>query len=148
MKRTEIFKEAQRLYKLGFAIHWLHPKSKRPIESGWTTGPRKDWQYLSETYIDGLNLGVRLGTPSKMGEGYLAVVDVDVKSKDERHKKEAVAAAKKLLKGIKCPAVSSGRGNGSRHYYCLTKEPFKTFNPAVSEEKVKVSMPSKKPSKK
>ena len=147
MKKTETFKEAQRLYRLGFAIHWLHPKSKRPVESGWTTGPRKDWDYLKETYHENFNIGVRLGTPSKIGEGYLTVVDVDVKSTDKRHREEAVAAAKSLLKGIKCPAVSSGRGNGSRHYYCLTKEPFKTFNPAESTEEVKVMMPSKKPSK-
>lgn len=148
MKRTETFKEAQRLYGLGFAIHWLHPKSKRPVESGWTTGPRKDWTNLQETYQPAFNVGVRLGTPSKIGENYLAVVDVDVKSTDKRHREEAVAAAKKLLNGVKCPAVSSGRGNGSRHYYCVTKAPFKTFNPAVSPEKVKVMMPSKKPSKK
>ncbi len=148
MKANETLKEAARLHKLGFAIHWLHPKSKRPVESGWTSGPRKDWEYLKETFAPNLNVGVRLGTVSKIGEGYLAVVDVDVKSKDERHRKEAIAAAKKLLKGLKCPAVSSGRGNGSRHYYCLTAKPFKTFNPAVSDEKVKVMMPSKKPSKK
>jgi len=147
MKKTETIKEALRLYKLGFAIHWLHPKSKRPLESGWTTGPRKEWSYLKETYIEGLNIGVRLGSPSRIGEGYLAVVDIDVKSTEEKHRKEALEAAKKLLKGAKCPAVSSGRGNGSRHYYCLTREPFKTFNPAVSTEKVKVMMPSKKPSK-
>lgn len=148
MKRTETFKEAQRLYGLGFAIHWLHPKSKRPVESGWTTGPRKDWDYLKDTYQSTFNVGVRLGTPAKIGENYLAVVDVDVKSTDKRHREEAVAAAKELLNGVKCPAVSSGRGNGSRHYYCVTKEPFKTFNPAESTDIVKVMMPSKKPSKK
>lgn len=149
MKYTDTFKEARRLHKLGFAIHWLHERSKRPIESGWTTGPRKTWEYLAETYVKGLNVGVRLGTPSKLGSaGYLAVVDVDVKSKDERHRNEAVRAAKALLGGADCPCVRSGRGNGSRHYYCVTADPFKTFNPAVSEEKVKVFMPSKKPSKK
>jgi len=148
MAKGDAFKEAQRLYRLGFAVHWLHPKSKRPVESGWTTGPRKDWDYLKETFHDNFNVGVRLGTVSKIGESYLAVVDVDVKSTDERHRKEAVAAAKALLKGVKAPSVSSGRGNGSRHYYVLTKEPFKTFNPAQSDEKVKVMMPSKKPSKK
>lgn len=148
MRHTEIFKEARRLYKLGAAIHWLHPRSKRPIESGWGSGPRKEWSYLAETYIKGLNLGVRLGTPSKIGENYLAVVDVDVKSKDEKHRKEAVRAARALIGGAPCPVVKSGRGNGSRHYYCVTAEPFKTFNPAASEETVKVHMPSKKPSKK
>lgn len=151
MKLTDTFKEARRLYALGFAIHWLHPKSKRPIESGWTTGDRREWPYLAETYIDALNVGVRLGRASKIGErGFLAVVDVDVKSELAHHRKEAVTAAMALLgpshRG--CPEVRSGRGNGSRHYYCLTKEPFKTFDPATSTEVIKVHMPSKKPSKK
>lgn len=137
------------MWKQGAAIHWLHKKSKRPIESGWTTGPRKDWTYLDETYIEDLNVGVRLGTPSKIKGAFLAVVDVDVKSTDKRHRLEALAAAKSVLgKSYElCPVVTSGRGNGSRHFYVLTKEPFKTWNPAVSEEQVKVFMPSKKPSK-
>ncbi len=148
MKYTEVFKEARRLYDMGWAIHWLHPKSKRPIESGWTTGPRKPWSYLKETYIDGLNVGVRLGEPSKLAGGYLAVVDVDVKSKDPKHRREAIVAAKELLHGKDLPTVLSGRGGGSRHIYVLTREPFKTFNPAQSRDLIKVHMPSKKPSKK
>jgi predicted P-loop ATPase len=148
VRPNDTLREAKRLYALGFAIHWLHPKSKRPIESGWTTGPRKDWKYLTDTYSVGYNLGVRLGSASHIpGQGYLAVVDVDVKSTDERHRKEAVKAAKSLLLGSACPVVMSGRGNGSRHYYCVTGSPFKTWNPAQSDERVKVYMPSKKPSK-
>ncbi len=148
MKHTDTYKEAKRLHGLGFAIHWLHPKSKRPIESGWTTGPRKDWEYLKETYIEGLNLGVRLGSASKIKRGFLAVIDVDVKSEDKRHRLEAVKRAKDLLgSDVTAPVVMSGRGNGSRHYYVLTASPFKTFNPAASEEFIKVHMPSKKPSK-
>lgn len=148
MKQTSVLKEAARLHKLGLAIHWLHPKSKRPVELKWTTGPRKTWEYLKETYMEGLNVGVRLGGASHLTNGFLAVIDVDVKSKDERHRKEALAAAKKLLKGAECPVVKSGRGNGSRHYYCVTASPFKTFNPAASTEQVKALMPSKSPSKK
>lgn len=148
MQTSPLFKEAKRLYRLGFAIHWLHKNSKRPIESGWTTGPRKSWEYLKETYVEGLNVGVRLGTPSKIGNGFLAVVDVDVKSTSEHHRREAIAAARSLLGSAKTPVVRSGRGNGSRHYYCLTSRPFKTWNPFISDELVKVFMPSKKPSKK
>lgn len=148
MNKTATWKEARRLYKLGFAIHWLHPKSKRPIESGWTTGPRKEWAQLDETFQNTLNVGVRLGTPSKIGErGYLAVIDVDIKSTEPHHRKEAVAALNELIGDVKCPEVRSGRGNGSRHLYCVTAEPFKTYNPAESEDMVKVLMPSKSPSK-
>lgn len=147
MKYSLIFKEAERLHKLGLAIHWLHARSKRPVESGWTSGPRKPWAYLAETYTTSLNVGVRTGTPSKTKNGYLAVIDVDVKSTDPRHKAEALAAVKRLIEGLELPMVTSGRGNGSRHYYCLTPKPFKTFNPAESDEIVKVKMPSKRPSK-
>lgn len=147
MKYSEIFKEARRLHQSGFAVHWLHPRSKRPIEAGWTSGPKKPWGYLAETYIAGLNLGVRTGTPSKIGDLYLAVVDVDVKSTDPRHRAEALAAVRTIFGDLKPPEVRSGRGNGSRHYYILTHETFKTFDYAWSEEQVRVSMPSKKPSK-
>lgn len=144
---TEIFKAARRLHVLGLAVHWLAPKSKRPVESGWTTGERKPWTYLKETYFDGLNVGTRLGKASPLNGGYLAVIDVDVKSEDENHRLEAVTAAKKLLGNKKAPIVKSGRGNGSRHYYVVTKEPFKTVTPFRSSEEVKVFSPSKKASK-
>lgn len=154
MRYSRIFKEAKRLYDLGFAIHWLHPRSKRPVESGWTTGPRKKWAELESSFKAGLNIGVRLGTPSRLrsGEnwGYLAVLDVDVKSSDPRHRSEALAAVDALLVSTRsgtAPRVASGRGNGSSHYYVLTEKPFKTFNAAASAEMVKVLMPSKKASK-
>lgn len=147
---TELKKEAKRLYDLGFAIHWLHQKSKRPIESGWTTGPRKEWRDLEKGYNEKLNVGVRLGTPSKIANGYLTVIDVDIKSEDKKHLSAAIAALRTLVGQDvldSCPQVRSGRGNGSRHYYCRTSKPFKTWNPAYSPELVKVEMPSKKPSK-
>lgn len=146
-KQSEVLVEARRLYVLGLAVHWLHPKSKRPIESGWTQGERKTWKYLKETYKEGFNVGVRLGSPSKIDTGYLAVIDVDVKSKDKRHRLEAVTAAQNILSGQSCPVVRSGRGNGSRHYYCLSEKPFKPYNAAVSSEKVKTFMPSVSASK-
>jgi predicted P-loop ATPase len=149
MRYSEIFKEAKRLHDMGLAIHWLHARSKRPIESGWTTGPRKEWSYLAETYTNDLNLGVRTGTPSKLKNGYLAIVDVDVKSKAPHHLNEVNAALSEILGDYsEMASVASGRGNGSRHYYCRTKLPFKTFNPAASADIIKVLIPSKKPSKK
>ena len=115
--------EAQRLYRLGFAVHWLHSKQKRPIEPGWTTGPRKRWDYLKETYIEGLNVGARMGTPSLINGHYLACIDVDIK--DLKYRAAALESLKTLVGENVCPEVRSGAGNGSRHLYCLTKEPFK-----------------------
>lgn len=147
MKRMAKLREAKRLHALGFGILWLHPRSKRPIGNEWTSGPRKKWPELKESFGDEFNMGVRLGDASKIGDHYLAVIDVDVKSTDEKHRKEAMRALKELVGSAKFPEVRSGRGNGSRHLYCLTEVPFKTWNPAMSLEMVKVKMPSKSPSK-
>lgn len=149
---TPLFKEMQRLHALGFATLWLHPKSKRPIGNEWAKGPRKSLKELRAEYKNGFNVGVRLGSPSRIqtvGEGacYLAVVDVDIKSTDPRHHKEALHALRELMGKKTLPEVQSGRGNGSRHLYCLTREPFKTWNPAESDETVRVFIPSKSPSK-
>ena len=124
---SSIYNEARRLYLLNFATLWLHPKSKRPVESGWTSGDRKPWLYLKSTYQEGMNLGVRTGTPSKTDRGYLAVIDVDIKKPGTETLKAATAVVRKLLgDAIKtCPKVRSGSGNGAAHYYCVTKEPFK-----------------------
>lgn len=138
--------EARRLHQLGFAIHWLQPNSKRPVESGWTTGPRKSWEELKRSYQKGMNVGVRLGTPSELSGRYLAVIDVDVKSGYPHHEREAVQTARAILNGHRCPVVRSGRGNGSRHYYLLTEAPLKGFDVATSTETVAVMMPSVKPS--
>lgn len=143
----ETLKSARKLYKLGLAIHWLRPKSKIPLEGGWSSGPRKDWEYLEKTYKPGLNVGVRLGTPSKIGEGYLAVIDVDVKGGDPRYRQEALAAVEKLTSRKDLPLVLSGRGNGSRHLYYASLQPFKTYTPFRSTEEVRAHVPSKSPSK-
>lgn len=143
-----VFAEAKRLYDLGFAIHWLHPKSKRPVEMAWTTGPRKTWDYLERTYRKGFNVGVRLGEPSKIANNFLAVIDVDVKAEDAKHAKEIQNVINDLVPVDTLPIVKSGRGNGSRHYYVLTTTPVKPQRVWRSPDMVKVHMPSAKPSKK
>lgn len=150
---------ARALYAKGFAIHWLHPRSKRPIEKGWTTGNRKSFTELKRLYQKGMNIGVRLGEPSRIsvieGEGlarsevyYLAVIDCDVKSTQEKHLREMDQKVRSLFPGIhKAAIVASGRGNGSRHYYVVTKEPVSPKRLAQSGEKVRVKMPSAQPSR-
>lgn len=144
----QILKEAKRLHTFGFAVLWLHPKSKRPIGDGWASGPRKSWEQLSKEYREGMNVGVRLGIPSKMQDGFLAAIDCDVKSKEARHLKEMRDSLKKLLRGKELPRVSSGRRNGSAHQYCRTRKAFKTFTPYRSKELVEYQSPTKTPSKK
>lgn len=119
-------KQIKKLYDLGFAIHWVKEKSKAPLESKWTTGPRASWDYLEKTHHEGLNVGVRLGEASKIGNNYLACIDVDVK--DPAFENKALMSLENLVDtGRMFPIVASGSGNGSMHLYCVTREPFKMF---------------------
>lgn len=138
-----------KFHKLGFALHLLKAKSKMPVESKWTTGPRKTWGDLRQSYKLGMNVGVRLGTQSKVGEGYLAVIDCDVKSTLEKHRSQMERALEKIL-NFKTPVVWSGRGNGSRHCYVRTKLPARPKRLTQSPVSVKVLMsgPNLAPSKK
>ena len=42
--------EIKRLHEMGCTIHWLKPKSKAPVKSKWTTGPRESWTQLEGEY--------------------------------------------------------------------------------------------------
>lgn len=139
-------REAKRLYALGFAIHWLRPKSKAPVLDKWTSGPKHTWKALAKSYRKGMNVGVRLGHASVIRHRYLAVIDIDVKSTDPKHKLEAYQELWKVVpnlpEGRSVPTVLSGRGNGSAHLYIATKSPVAPQKLAWSEERVKVFMPS------
>lgn len=138
---------ARKLHDLGFAIHWLKPRSKKPLEDKWTRGARKTWAELEASYQYGYNVGVRLGAASRVGDGHLCVIDCDVKSADPKHRAEMEEKLKELI-SVSCPTVASGRGNGSCHRYVLTRAPAHAFRFAQSREKVKVLMPSaSKPSR-
>lgn len=115
--------ELKALYDRGLALIYLHPRDKRPIENGWTTGPRKTWAELKRDFKPDYNVGVRLGEPSKLENGYLCCIDVDVK--DPAYKKEALKKLKEIIKNESHPLVLSGSGNGSRHVYAVSREPFK-----------------------
>lgn len=143
-------KEIIALKKLGFALHLLHPKSKRPIDTGWSKSVPKVPEELLRDYRPGMNLGVRLGEASRIGGKYLAVIDCDVKSSEAHYQdemQEALTVRFPLLNTKKVAIVQSGRGNGSRHIYALSDQPVMPKRLAQSPEKVRVHMPSVKPSK-
>lgn len=127
----KVLAEAKRLYKEGWAVIWLKPKQKRPVESGWTTGPRTPWKELVASYAPGMNVGVRLGEVSRVNDGYLACIDIDIK--DPSCKEAAETALGDLIGNLILPEVRSGSGNGSRHLYCVTEKPF----PMITVEKHK-----------
>lgn len=138
--------EVKSLYEMGFAIHWIKPKSKKPVNDKWTTGERDPWSLLQKTFRRGMNVGVRLGKVSRVGDGYLAVIDCDVKDESPSAQEEMDSKLGEILarKGV---VALSGRGNGSQHVYVVSKRPLRPQRLAQSPKKVKVHMPSVEPSK-
>lgn len=135
--------ELKKLHDKGLSLIWLRPKSKRPWELKWTSGPRHSWELLENSFEKDNNVGVRLGAPSKLISGcYLGAIDCDVKSKSREAIKEMNEKLREL--GIdlsSAPIVMSGRGNGSKHVYVQTKEPIERgYKFATSTKIVKVLM--------
>lgn len=137
-----MLEDVKSLHDLGFALHCLKPKSKMPIESRWSQGPRKTWKELRHSYKKGMNIGVRLGRASKLADGsYLGVIDCDVKSTDVKDQREMFKALSKVV-GSEGAVCISGRGNGSQHLYIKSEKPLKPMRITQSPNKVKVLMPS------
>lgn len=132
----QILNEAKRLHSLGFGILLLNPQSKTPKNSGWTTGPRLPWTMLEKDFVEGDNIGVRLGDASKIGENYLACIDVDVK--DPNYKTVAHSKLLEIIGDKKLPTVESGSGNGSMHLYCVTPKPFQMITAAKEKHKYEI----------
>lgn len=110
------------LFNLGFDLILLKSGEKRPVENGWTKAKRKTWAELEENF-HGNNIGVRLGRSLGDGEGYLCVIDCDLRSEDTQGYKEMLAKLAELIPNLSSATVESGRGNGSLHIYARTKEP-------------------------
>lgn len=121
----------------GFGLHWLHPKSKRPIGKEWSEARIASIDDLQKTYQQGNNLGVRLGLPSQLIDGsYLHVLDIDIRVSDLAD--EAWSEVERLFEGLDVrsfPTVVSGSGGASRHIYFNTSKPFFSRKLAVSEGK-------------
>ena len=125
-----MLKNLKALYDDGWAIHLLKPKSKAPINAGWTTRAKQTWESLCLQYKPGMNFGVRLGKISRIGDGYLAVIDCDYRSGDINEMHRALQAA---FPNLVARRVLSGRANGSLHYYVLTKQPIKEVRIAAKK---------------
>ena len=125
------------LKNAGFALHWLHPRSKRPIGEGWADAPVATLDVLRKTHAANNNLGVRLGEPSLLDSGlYLHVLDIDIRIADLADEAwDAVAILFPDLDINTLPCVISGSGGESRHLYFATSQPFRSKKLAVSEGK-------------
>lgn len=142
---SEILREAKWLYKLGWGVHWIKPNSKAPVKAGWADGTRDDWATLKREYREGYGLGVRLGAASKVDGGYLANVDIDLKSGELRHWTEALGFVAKAFPELgalgleNVPWVKTGYG---RRIFVLTKEPAQSGKLGASNEETVVKMPT------
>jgi hypothetical protein len=126
--------DVERLASAGFALHWLHPRSKRPIGTDWADRPVASVSKLRTTYREGNNLGVRLGKWSLVDGHYLHIIDMDVRNADLAG--EAKSHLQGLFPTVKLnllPTVQSGSGGASRHFYILTEKPFPSKKLAHSE---------------
>lgn len=124
---TKIQDAAQSLLGLGFSVHWLHKKQKRPVGKDWQNAPVPTAAQLAGSYESGFNLGVRLGEPSRVGESlYLHVIDADIRMADQAD--EALAKLRELLpvNPDTLPMVRSGSGGASFHLYFVTTKPFRS----------------------
>lgn len=124
------------LREAGFALHWLHPRAKRPIGNDWSERPVASLDSLRASHASGNNVGVRLGEPFLTNAGHGHVIDMDIRIADCAE--EAWEALAQLLPGIDLkvlPSVQSGSGGESRHLYFVTDKPFFGKKLAVSEGK-------------
>ncbi|MBB3164686.1 hypothetical protein FHS25_005189 [Rhizobium laguerreae] len=127
--------QLERLAKAGFALHWLHPKSKRPIGNDWAAKPVASLSELNRTYRDGNNVGVRLGKWSKVDDLYCHVVDLDIRVGEEVD--IALSRLEKLFPDYRCyPVVQSGSMGESRHFYILSDKAFSSKKLAHSSTKM------------
>ncbi|WP_058600781.1 DUF5906 domain-containing protein [Aureimonas ureilytica] len=130
-----MLKDIGHLVSAGFAIHRLHPKSKRPIGDDWSTKPVLTLDKLKASYRAGENVGLRLGQWSRVGGGYLHVLDLDIR--DPKRVEEARARLSSMFPEWKnLPTVISGSGGASRHFYLITDKPFPSKKLAHSADKI------------
>ena len=136
-----MLKSARRLYLKGFGVHWLRAKSKVPLLPGWNKSTRETWEILENLYQNGYGLGVLLGAASKLSNGYLANIDVDIKSSDPKHRAEAIAECERLFPGLMAIAPTVTTGNGFR-LFIATATPVESIKLTQSPERAVVFMPS------
>lgn len=133
---TAVLAAAAPLRAAGFALHWLHPREKRPIGDDWSERPVLSIEQLRATHRAGNNLGVRLGEPSIVADGYLHVLDMDIRVPDLKDEAwEALAELFPNLNVADLPCVQSGSGGESRHLYLITDKPFRSKKLRTSEGK-------------
>ena len=109
----KLLKDALELRERGFAIHWLRPRGKAPLRSGWASELPLTAEELMKTYQHGFNIGFRAGKWSVVEGNEICVLDIDIAG-GPSYAPEVYAAAEAIA-GASYTAIS-GSGIG-RHYY-------------------------------
>lgn len=120
-QKHAVLEEVKHLARMGASVILLKPKTKQPVEAGWSEKPRYSYAQLEAQYEDDMNLGVRLGIHSKIDGMFLHAIDVDIR--DPKEKDAAFAELNRLLPGVNLqnlPRVRSGSGGESCHLYFVT----------------------------
>ena len=117
---NSILKSALELREMGFAIHWLQPRSKAPLEAAWSAAPVMSIQQLENSYRNNYNVGFRPGKWSVVDGKEVVVLDIDVRG-GQAFAAEAYAVAYSVLGGDYAPQVKSGSGYGRHQYLALPK---------------------------
>lgn len=110
------------LIAAGAALHWLQPRDKMPIEKDWASKERYNAEHLRSTSRRDANIGLRTGEPSKIGNFFLQVVDLDIR-KPEMAPDAWKALLEILPRANTLPCVISGSGGESRHFYVASLTP-------------------------
>jgi hypothetical protein len=110
-----ILNTALMLRELGFAVHWLLPKSKAPASKGWATAPIATIADLEKSYRNGYNVGFRPGKYSVVDGCEIIVLDVDIRG-GTAYAQAAYDIANEWLDGKFDPTVQTGSIIG-RHQY-------------------------------
>jgi len=129
--RQEMLDAARRLIAAGVAVHWLHPRSKRPVGDEWSSAPVHTMESLTAAYRRNFNLGIRPGEHSRVAGGYLTLIDLDIR--DAAQVDDAWAVLLERWPAARsAPFVVSGSGGESRHLYFVTDKPFRSKKLAYS----------------
>jgi len=104
---------------LGFPLVFLQPKTKIPLQKNWSKTGFLPNQL--KAFKPGMNAGIKLGHRLENGN-YLAAIDVDIT--DNTCADEVWTLLSTVAPTHKTwPKVTSGRGNGSGHFYFLSPHP-------------------------
>ena len=129
-----MLKPNESLIRAGGSIVVLRPRDKRPADNNWTELPRLTWDQAVARFRSNENIGIRLGKPSYVGNGYIQGFDLDIR--DPTAADEAKRALKSFTQSTSGYAlVRSGSGGHSQHLYWRCREAFRSRVIAHSDDK-------------